>query len=470
MSSIVAANVPSPAEGVAVESSTAGLKLEYETPRPPERSLRALVVRGSVWTLLGDVASRGIRLLSNVVLTRLLAPEVFGLMNVVNVVRQGLETFSDVGIGPSIVHNKRGEEPEFLNTAWTIQVVRGFLLCLASCVLAWPLVWVYQEPQLLWLLPATGLLALASGFASTSIATLNRRLALGKRTILEQSSYLFSVFVMIAWAWVSPTVWALVGGGIAGACFRTVLSHYLMAERRVRFQWDPAAASQLFRFGRWVFISTMLGFLAARGDRFVVAKMLPDMAAFGRYSIALVLATLVPDLLQHIGQGVLFPAYARLAKVEGSSLLDGVRRSRLAMMALGLPATWCFVLFGQYLVRFLYDARYEDASWMLRVLSVGGIASTITVGMVPVLMATGDVFRHTVVVAGRLTCLLAGMAVGAHYWGTFGLVAGVAAADFLNYPLVVWAVRRHGVWSPLTDLAALMVSAAALGLGFWFIP
>ena len=49
----------------------------------------------------------------------------------------GLQMFSDIGIYPSIIQNKRGEEPDFLNTAWTIQIVRGGVLWLADHVLAW---------------------------------------------------------------------------------------------------------------------------------------------------------------------------------------------------------------------------------------------------------------------------------------------------------------------------------------------
>ncbi len=83
------------------------------------------------------------RLLSNLVLTRLLYPEAFGVMALVMVVLVGLQMFSDVGIGPAISRSPRGDDPDFLNTAWTLNVFRGAFLWLLTCVLAWPAAWFY---------------------------------------------------------------------------------------------------------------------------------------------------------------------------------------------------------------------------------------------------------------------------------------------------------------------------------------
>ena len=445
--------------------------LDYAPVEPPEakqRSVKELIIRGSLWTTAGEVTSRAIRLGSNLVLTRLLAPEMFGLMNIVTVINQGLATFSEVGILPSIVQNRRGDDPAFLNTAWTIQVIRGFMLCFASCLLAWPVARFYTEPQLLPLLMVSGTTALVAGFASTSLATLNRHLALGKRTLLDQSSYFVSVAVMMAWAWHWPSVWALVGGGIAGAIVKTTLSHFLVSGVRVRFQWEPAAVTELFRFGRWIFISTVLSFIAARGDRLIVSKLLP-LATFGKYSIALALATLVQDFLGHLSQKVLFPAYSKLSKGDGAGLQHRVTKVRLTLMAVTLPPTCAMILFGPQLIRLMYDDRYLDAGWMLQILAVGGIMSSITSGTLPILLASGDSFRHTVTVAGRAAALIGGMALGGWLWGPVGLIAGAAAADFINYPVVAWAIRKYGVWMPGLDLAGLATVAAVIGTGFWLM-
>ena len=63
-------------------------------------------------------------------LTRLLFPEAFGLMALIQTFMIGLAMFSDLGIGPAIIQSDRGEDPDFLNTAWVMQILRGICLWL----------------------------------------------------------------------------------------------------------------------------------------------------------------------------------------------------------------------------------------------------------------------------------------------------------------------------------------------------
>ena len=73
--------------------------------------LRARALRGSVLTVGGFGASQIFRLASNLILTRLLFPEAFGMMALIMVFLQGLAMFSDVGTGPAIMQSKRGDDP-----------------------------------------------------------------------------------------------------------------------------------------------------------------------------------------------------------------------------------------------------------------------------------------------------------------------------------------------------------------------
>ena len=64
--------------------------------------------RGSLWTVVDFGGNQFLRLASNLLLTRLLFPEAFGLMAIVQVFITGLEMFSDAGVQSSIIQNKRG--------------------------------------------------------------------------------------------------------------------------------------------------------------------------------------------------------------------------------------------------------------------------------------------------------------------------------------------------------------------------
>ena len=107
--------------------------------RPRAASLRKLALRGVIWTTAGFGCGQVLRLAGNLILTRLLVPELFGLMTLAQTAITGLSMFSDIGTSANVVRHPRGEDPKFLNTAWTLQVIRGFWLWLGMALLAVPL-------------------------------------------------------------------------------------------------------------------------------------------------------------------------------------------------------------------------------------------------------------------------------------------------------------------------------------------
>ena len=99
-------------------------------------TLRQRVIRAGSWAVTGFVTTQAIRLGGNLILTRLLFPEAFGLMAIVYVFMAGLALFSDLGINPSIIQNRQGGDPDFLNTAWVVQILRGVLIWVTGLLIA----------------------------------------------------------------------------------------------------------------------------------------------------------------------------------------------------------------------------------------------------------------------------------------------------------------------------------------------
>src|SRR3954465_8548162 len=97
---------------------------------------------------MGYGAVQLLRLLNNVILARILAPPIFGLMAVVNAIRTGVELLSYVGIMQNIISSPRGEAPLFYDPAWTLQALRGLVLAALCMLLAVPIAYVFQYPEL----------------------------------------------------------------------------------------------------------------------------------------------------------------------------------------------------------------------------------------------------------------------------------------------------------------------------------
>lgn len=415
--------------------------------------------------MFGHVASQGIRLAANLILTRLLFPEAFGLMALVNIFLQGLEMFTVLGIGPSIIQNRRGDDPAFLNTAWTIQVIRGFVLWILTILLAWPVAEFYNQKELLLLIPIAGFTTIISGFNPTSLYLQNRNLKLKKITLIEFYSQGIGVGLMVLWAWFHPTIWALVMGRWFSCSIKMILSHILFKEHRNRFQWESKTIHEIIRFGKWIFVGTALSFLATQGDRLILGKYL-SISELGIYSIAYYLSHAIIQTLQTLASKMLFPVYSHIIRENNDSLLEKMRKIRLVLMIITLPVISATVIWGNEIVRFLYDTRYYDAGWMLQILGTGAAIESINITLSPILLATGDSFRHMVVNSLKTVFLFGAMIIGGYYWGTLGLILGIPVSYILTYPVIALAVKRYGVWTPIMDLSGLLFSTAVIAYGF----
>ncbi len=405
-----------------------------------------------------------IRLGANLILTRMLIPDDFGLMLMVNVFLMGLQLFSDVGIGPSIIQHHRGEDTRFLNTAWTIQVIRGFVLWIIAALLAYPVALIYDMPRLAELIPVAAISAIISGFNSTKIFSLNRHLNLGKITVLQSGQVLVSVITMISWSYFSPSVWAMVAGGISASLFTAIFSHFLTPRQSNRFAWDPDAYRELFVFGKWIVFSTAIGFFASRGDRLILAKVMTE-SELGMLAIALTLSRSIVELISKIGRKVLFTLYARLAELNPIQLKNRIAKVKILLMLSTLPILCGLTIWGSDVVNILWDSRYKDAGWMLQILSAGGIFGVINNISQPILLAMGDSFRHLISTVSRSIILVLAISTGIFFAGPVGGLIGSAITPALNYVILVILIRRYNIWLPWIDLLAVLSCLALITLG-----
>jgi len=429
-------------------------------------SLKNLAMKGSAWTMLDIVMGQALRFGGNIILTRLLAPEAFGMMGIINALLTGLQMFSDVGLRPNIIQNRRGEEPIFLHTAWVIQIIRGILLALIVAVLAWPLAIFYKEPSLVLITSVAGITAFIAGFYSTWLLVLDRRIAQGKLTVLNLISSVLKIGAMILCAWYFPSVWALVLGSFVGGTVRLIASHTIFAGIPMRFQWEPKTVHELIRFGRWMFISTALGFLVTRFDIFIFGNF-AGMAMLGFYTLAKNLSRLAIEAVTTFSSRILLPVYSRLAERNIEALRSRTFKIRTILLALFLPPLWVFILWGDHIVAFLYDERYQEAGWMLQILAAGATATAIITSIQPILLAVGDSFRHLLRTIARVFFMIVGMSVGAYMGGIPGFIVGLALTDFLTYPVMVYLIRPYGVWLPKLDAVAFGTSFIVIGIAWW---
>lgn len=407
--------------------------------------LGARAKRSTVYTVISFGGENAVRLAGNLVLTRLLFPEAFGLMALVTVVMTGLAMFSDVGTGAAIIQNKRGSDPAFLNTAFCIHIVRGTALWICTWILALPVANFYGEPDLAQMLPVAGLTAFFGGFQSTRMITANRDLQLGTLTTLRIGAQIVGLVVTIILAFWMRSVWALVIGGLMSPFLLAVLSHIVLKGNKDRLQFERKAAGQLVKFGKYIFLSTLAAFVLNHGDRAILGKFasLSDLAF---YNIAFFMAS-VPSLLIHrITRDVLFPM---LSKADDGKLHEAVaqmtkRRIQLTLGMILLSVPLIFV--GDWIIVLLYDPRYEAAEFLLVLIALAFLPVLIEAPYGAMPLAAGHSGRFAVFVITAATIRVTALYFGAKFYGIIGVALAPAVAAFIFIPIALVLLRQYHRW------------------------
>lgn len=418
------------------------------TDRP---ALSQRLRQGSVITILGFGGAQALRLCSNLVLTRLLMPEAFGLMSLVTVLLVGLKLFSDIGLGQSILRSPRGDDPVFLDTAWSLEVIRGFALWLIACLLAWPVARFYELPGLVAILQVSAIILAITGFEPTRVDTAARHLQLGRVTIFDLSSQIVATAVMIILAYATGSVWSLVLGQLVGAVLRLWLMSTRLPGHTNRFRIEGRAAHELISFGKWIFISTVAGFLVSQGDKLVLSTFL-SLEMLGIYNIGYTLAS-VPLMLGSALVGrMMIPLYRE--HLAGDSANDPaiLRRFRFLLTGGLLAISMVLALGGIAVIGLLYDPRYQQAGAVVCLLSLAFMPQLIVISYDQIALALGDSRRFFWLTAARGIIFVICIATMAGMWGLKGAIFGQGVAFVLCYPLTATFAHRYGVWDPIHDL------------------
>lgn len=445
---------------------------EAKTERIPltdKASLGKLAVAGSLWTIMGYGGQQVLRMGTQVIIVNQLMPEAVGLFVLVSIWVQGIQLFTDIGIGANIIQHKQGNETPFLRTAWTFQILRGFVIFALVAAAAYPLSQHYEQPLLLWLLPIAATEALCNGFATTSIFLANRRLQMRWVTLLDLGANVAGAAVAITWVLIHPTVWAYLALPVTRAVSRLIASHLIFTEPRMGFQFDWDVVKSLFGFGKWIFVSSILGFLSGSMDRLVLPDLLANLAEFGIYGVAVLWARGVVNAMHAIAHKVLLPLYAHMADDDTGNLADRIFRVRGALLLCALPVIYFFVLFGERFIGLVHDERYASAGWILQVLAGGAAIGTIIATTGSVLLAVGDSFRFMIMLLAGTIVISVSMFVGYYVNGTTGVIIGIACAELFNYPVVAMLTHRYGVWLPKLDLPLFALTGFVVWIAFWVL-
>lgn len=430
----------------------------------------ARAARGTGIALAGQLLSQVLRFASAIVLARFLPESAFGINAIISSVTLGLWMITDVGIPAGIVRSRRDDDA-FVHTAWTLSLVRGGLLLALGVLLGPPLAALYDEPGLLWLLPLSSLMIFFVAAESTRIYSAQRSMKVGRVVLLEVVAQGISLAVSIPVAIATGHVIAFVAGAVVSGFIKFVLSHLILGAR-VRVRWEQESLTEIFSFGRWIFLSTLFAYVAIRWDIFALGR-LEGMALLGVYGVANQITSVPHQMTVHATGLVLTPVLADAWRHAGGDQSGDAARFADRLMAARrayLPVALLLFLGAATTAPAFFVVAWKEgfhgAGVMAQALMVQAFLDFQQEASSRALVAQGDGRGLALSNLLRLVTTIGGTFAGLALFGFWGFVWGNVVGGVVGVVVTGLRLRSQGVPGALgSDLAAFTIFMGLLGVG-----
>lgn len=437
------------------------------------------IVNAGFWSISGYGLSQILRLGSNLIMTRLLVPEMFGVMVIANMIIVGLSLFSDIGLGQNIIRSKRGSDPYFLNTVWTIQIIRGVIIWMISALIGGALylynefvdvqsISVYSDPVLPMVIIAISFTAVISGFESTKLPLAMRDYNQKGVALIAVVSQVITIISMVFWALcVDRSIWALVVGSLMGSVVRVILTHKILVGSPNHLEWEKDAIREVFQFGKWVFLSSLITFTFNNGDKILLGGMI-SANLLGVYSIALMIINVFETAISKLINATAFPAMSIAYHEKEQDLKDIYYKFRIGMDSFIFLLVGILVVTGQVLIDSLYDDRYFEAGGILQILSLILLSSRYMLTE-RYLLAIGKPEILTFLNIIRSVSLYIFVPTGFYFYGFYGALWMIVLSYFSSIPATLYFMIKYRIFDLKKELITMPLFFLSLGISTYVL-
>lgn len=417
----------------------------------------------------GTLVERLARFGRNMVLTRIIAPDQFGLMAIVLATIALFEAITEVGVSQAVIQNRRGKLPEFLNVAWWINTVRGLAIFVIAAPLSPLIADFYSEPMLAPILVVAFSSMVFAGMTSPKVYALQRQFRFGESVAITQGAGLLGTGLTLVLGMVWQNVWALVIGTVFEAFVRFVLS-FVLCPIRPSLRIDKQSRRELFAFTKGMMGLAFMTFLVSQADIFVLGRV-ASTQVLGLYSMAVTLAMFPQSLFAKIVQPLVVPIL--------TAFQDSIEQMRAAYLRLerlvwlfGLPMAATMTVAAKPLLTVVYGLPYAAVAVPFGVIafySVVYMASMVSFS-VYLAMARPELQRSFTLL--RALLLVASIYPLSVTFGPVGAASSVLGALVLAMLLQVRNLKRViglGFVEYLGTLRAGVLAGLVVGALVWLI-
>lgn len=410
-------------------------------------------------TIFSFGAQGAVKLGSSVVMTRLLRPEAMGVITILMAIIFVIEMIADMALTVVLIRHEKGDDPRYVNTAWTLRLARAVLNGAVVFFGAPLIAHLYATPALTVPLRVSALWFPLAALESMSFPMAIRRRQSRVVVYAELAALLVSTAFTVAYTFYSRTFWGMVYGTLLNRALMTVISYRVSPQLRPRLQLDRQAARDLMHFSRFTMPSSLLTLALSQFDKIALLRLF-DLHLLGLYGIASNIESQVEALTEKISHMVLYPRCADEFRTNPNDFSVACYRSTTRQVAAMLLPPAVLGGAARLLVAVLYDARYTQTGLILQALMLRAALLAFAAPPLNMLMAAGVYRVFLVGNVYRCVAIIVLALSGYYFFGFMGFVYGTALSGLPPLLYFLWMLRQKGFLMVKKELHRVALFAA----------
>ncbi len=421
------------------------------------QDLKGKTIRGGLARMLAQGANFWVRLVTLMILARLLEPDDFGLIGMVTAFTGALGLFRDFGLSSAAIQRPTISDEQISMLFW-LNLLIGMGLCIVALALAPAISAFYREPRL-----TSIAAALALGFVFNSLglqhaSLLQREMRFTALAVINAASLIAAGVLAIAAAAGGLGYWALVVMALAAPLITSVGSWMMSG-------WIPGrpqrgtGVSSMIHFGGILTMNSLVQYAANNLDKVLVGRFL-GVDALGIYGRAYQLVSIPIDNLNSAAGEVAFSALSRIQD-EPARWKSYFLKGYALLLAMTIPIAAICAVSAADLIQVLLGPKWIATVPIFRALTPLILALTIISPLGWLIYSLGMPARGLKMALVIAPIMIAGFVLGLSF-GPVGVACAYSAVMVLwIVPVIAWAV--HG--TNLSTMEVLRTVSRPLGFG-----
>ena len=369
---------------------------------------------------VASICAKGSTLISAVILARLLDPTDFGLLAIATALIALSQGATQTGFESAII--QRQDKPEdFLNVAWTFELLRSLILFAVIFILAPVMGSAFDEPRATAIIRAASLTLVFQGLRNIGAVYFRKHFDFHKQFALEIAPLALYVPLVVLLAVFLRNVWALVWANLAASLLTCVLS-YAMHHYRPRLDFSLKKAASLFHFGKWILGNAIFVMARDQGTTMFVGKFL-GIPALGFFNRADAFSTAIFQQVNDVVWKVGYPAYSHL-HTSPHEFKSAYLKTLHLVTLVGVPMAGGLFILSTDFVHLILTDKWLPIVPAIEILCLQAVVSFISTPALVALQASG---RPAFVATVSLVGILVLVAVIYPLTSRFGVTGSVLA-------------------------------------------